>query len=171
MPQDLVGKKFGKWIVLKKVNIDKKYRYWICRCKCGVEKPVRHDALKSGESSGCRGCHRWQGFGEISKTKFSTIKDNAKLRKLKFNLTIEYLWELYLKQERKCALSGREIVFARCMATQPKLQTASLDRIDSSKGYVKGNVQWVHKDVNFMKQEYSQDYFLEICKDIVKTKC
>lgn len=44
-----------------------------------------------------------------------------------------------------------------------------LDRIDSSKGYIEGNVQWVHKDVNMMKQNYSQKYFIEMCKKIYET--
>ena len=43
---------------------------------------------------------------------------------------------------------------------------ASLDRIDSSKGYVEGNLQWVLSEVNMMKQQYSQDRFIEICKAV-----
>ena len=43
-----------------------------------------------------------------------------------------------------------------------------IDRIDSSKGYVKGNVQWVHKNVNLMKGKFDQEYFIEMCKKITK---
>lgn len=49
-----------------------------------------------------------------------------------------------------------------------KQQTASLDRIDSSKGYVLGNIQWVHKDINKMKLDYDQDYFIDICRRIAE---
>lgn len=42
----------------------------------------------------------------------------------------------------------------------------SIDRIDSSEGYLKGNVQLLHKDVNMAKQQYSQDYFVEMCKAV-----
>jgi hypothetical protein len=45
-----------------------------------------------------------------------------------------------------------------------KETTASLDRIDSSKGYIKTNVQWVHKKVNKMKQDTSVDEFKHYCK-------
>ena len=48
------------------------------------------------------------------------------------------------------------------------IRTASLDRIDSSKGYVPGNIQWVHKDVNWMKGSFTQEYFVNICKKISK---
>jgi hypothetical protein len=49
-----------------------------------------------------------------------------------------------------------------------KYSTASIDRIDSSKGYILGNIQWVHKDVNFMKRTYSQEYFVKMCKLITE---
>jgi hypothetical protein len=41
--------------------------------------------------------------------------------------------------------------------------TASLDRIDSSRGYIEGNVQWVHKMANMCKQHYSQKRFIDMC--------
>lgn len=47
-----------------------------------------------------------------------------------------------------------------------KESTASLDRIDSSKPYVKDNVQWVHKVVNNMKWDFDQNEFIEWCKII-----
>jgi hypothetical protein len=46
------------------------------------------------------------------------------------------------------------------------LTTASLDRIDSSKGYTIDNVQWVHKTVNLMKRELNQQDFIDICNKI-----
>ena len=49
-------------------------------------------------------------------------------------------------------------------------QTASLDRIDSTKGYIEGNVQWVDKIVNAMKWNIPEKYFIEICKTIAKNQ-
>jgi hypothetical protein len=46
--------------------------------------------------------------------------------------------------------------------------TASLDRIDSSKGYVEGNVQWVHKRINIMKNDLSDSEFIEWCRVVSK---
>ena len=45
-------------------------------------------------------------------------------------------------------------------------KTASLDRIDSNKGYTKDNVQFVHKDINWMKQDFEQNKFIEYCKKV-----
>ena len=44
--------------------------------------------------------------------------------------------------------------------------TASLDRIDSSKGYTIDNVQWVHKKVNMMKKDMSDSEFIAWCNEI-----
>jgi len=43
-----------------------------------------------------------------------------------------------------------------------------MDRIDNDLGYTKENIQWVHKDVNAMKSNFKEKYFLKICKLIVR---
>ena len=43
---------------------------------------------------------------------------------------------------------------------------ASLDRIDNDGNYTIDNIQWVHKDVNFMKRTYNQEYFIDMCSKI-----
>ena len=108
--------------------------------------------------------HRnWKGSGTVSATYFSSLKrgaDGGKGRKpIPFNITIDYVADLLdNKQKGKCALTGIYI--------SVKDKTASLDRIDSSKGYERGNLQWLHKDVNMMKRHYSQDYFIYLCKAV-----
>lgn len=104
------------------------------------------------------------GCGELHGSRVYWIKRGAERRGIKFDLTAEFLWDLYLKQKKKCALSGLEIVFGKM--DFPHQTTASLDRIDSSVGYVVDNVQWVHKDVNIMKRTFSQRYFIELCKSV-----
>ena len=52
---DLAGKVFGDWVVLRR---DGKAGRWLCRCKCGSEKPVYSYNLKSGHSRGCHPCGR-----------------------------------------------------------------------------------------------------------------
>lgn len=98
---------------------------------------------------------------------FCSLVESAKKREIDFYITIDFLWELFEKQNKKCALSGLDLCFPK-YGEKPTLQTASLDRIDSNKGYIEGNVQWVHKDVNCIKWGLNQDYFIELCKLIVK---
>lgn len=108
----------------------------------------------------------WKGYEEISSTYLSSVKNSARYRDIKFNINIEYMWDLFLNQDRKCALSGIDLNFgsvARCNDI-----TASLDRIDSSKGYIEENVQWIHKNINFMKQDFNEKYFIEMCNLVTK---
>ncbi len=99
-----------------------------------------------------------------------SIFAGAKTRNIPISITIKYIWKLFLKQKRRCALSGTILSFEggatenRHASTSKR--TASLDRIDSSKGYVKGNVQWIHKDLNMMKQRMPNTQFINWCKTI-----
>jgi hypothetical protein len=72
-------------------------------------------------------------------------------------------------QNFKCKLSGLEINFSHSKKDNYNA-TASIDRIDSNKGYIKGNLQWIDKNVNLMKNHFNQDYFLEICERITEQK-
>ena len=93
---------------------------------------------------------------------FEKAKTGAETRGLVFDVTVEDIWFLYTSQEGRCALSGMPIGWSEVGS----IHTASLDRIDSSKGYLKDNVQLLHKDVNFMKQQFNQEYFVEVCRAI-----
>jgi hypothetical protein len=175
---NLVGKRFEKLIVIERKSSDRNgHIFWLCRCDCGKETTVRglHLTRSKGNVKSC-GClrnvkgvdHRdWKGCGDISGNYWATHilrnkKRNTKRSALPINITIEYAWDLFLKQDKKCALSGLYLSFPT--KWHDRSGTASLDRIDSSLGYIKGNVQWVHKDVNMMKRTYSQEYFTNICK-------
>lgn len=117
------------------------------------------EALKRGENSS-----RWNGHKEISGAFFNKIQKSAKSRGHEFCITIEYIYNLYIAQNKKCNLSGLEISLPDNSTFCS--HTASLDRIDSSKGYVEGNVQWVHKWINRMKSNLAQDEFIYLCRNV-----
>lgn len=176
--EDLTGQKFNMLTVisLAKTTRSGKHKKWLCKCVCGNEKAILQTHLVQGNSRSCGCLHRragaqhpnFKGCGEIRAKYFKSMEINALRRNrtpIPFEITIEEIWELFLKQDRKCALSGMPISFPKRADGQ---RAASLDRIDSSKGYVPGNVQWVHKDVNWMKGSFTQEYFVNICKKISK---
>lgn len=113
---------------------------------------------------------RKTGYEEICGSYWYAVKSNARKRGLEFAITLEYAWNIFLQQERKCALSGRHLVHAAKTQrdSHQKEQTASLDRIDSGKGYFPGNVQWIHKDLQRMKWAFSDDYFIRTCGEVVQ---
>lgn len=177
----LEGQRFGKLIVESVSTKDRNGHYrFLCRCDCGVEKVVQGTHLVQGKTISC-GCAKprgsshkqWTGCGEIHGNYFAGIRRSAAGSKgrapLTFDITIEYIWDLFLAQERRCALSGLELNFKVGNYNSPgrgHSQTASLDRIDSGEGYVPGNVQWVHKDINRMKSVLPQDRFLDLCRRV-----
>ena len=151
----------------KKNKYNKRTRLWICKCDCGNEIQLNCQKLYTGwVSCGC--AQRKMGCNEIRGKQFSTIRRGAKKRNLEFNITIEYIWNLFIKQDRKCMYSGVELQFNNYILG--KETTASLDRIDSNLGYTEGNVQWIHKELNFMKQELSEERFFNWIKLIYEYK-
>lgn len=173
---DLKGLKFG---ILEVVEEHSKSRTghikWLCKCECGNSTSVFASHLKAGNTKSC-GCNKprlnksphWKGCGEISADFWkshivrSANGDKGRRKPIELLITIEFAWNLYLKQNKKCALSGLYIKFAE--RSVDKGWTASLDRIDSSVGYTEDNVQWVHKDVNMLKRTFDQNYFIKLCK-------
>jgi len=101
-------------------------------------------------------------YNKIPVTWFEVKKRAGLARGYQWDLTIEFIWDLYIQQNKKCALSGLDIEWSDKGLTA----TVSIDRIDNSEGYLVGNVQLLHKDVNFMKQQFDQEYFVKVCKAI-----
>jgi hypothetical protein len=166
-----VGKKFGRFTITKFIEKHHNMYKFEYICECGFSKIAQLSAIKSKKI--CLNCcigakhPEWRGYGEISKNIYTRLERNAKERHLDFNVTIEYLWGLFLAQNRKCALTDLNLEFQAKYADVSKT-TASLDRIDSSKGYIEGNVQWVHKFVNHIKSNIPNQYFILLANLISK---
>ena len=107
-----------------------------------------------------------RGSKNISGAYFCSLRSGADRRGKDFTITIDYLQELLEKQDFKCALSGLSLV--RDLDLPETENTGSVDRIDSSVGYVEGNVQWVLKDINNMKMNLTEDRLLELAKSLVQ---
>jgi len=168
-----LNKKFGWLELLEPVGHDIfGHILWKCKCKCGNEVTRTYSSFnyKGNKSCGCARLkasfkhHLFKGHGEISSVYWNRIKARAnksKSKKLSFDISIEYAWELFLEQNRQCKFSGIKLNFPTHSKTNDG--TASLDRIDSNEGYIKGNIQWVHKRINMMKQSMSDQEFIQWC--------
>jgi len=175
---DLTGQKFGHLEVIR-MDIrpeDKRREYKaVCKChNCGKEEHwvFPYHLKKIGViSCGClqgnrktgKNRHNYDGYEQITGSIWGKIKRSAERRSKIFSITIEDAWNLFLKQDKKCALSQLPIE----MGKGRKMGTASLDRINSNKGYTIDNIQWVHRNVNIIKHSCSQEYFITICRKIV----
>ena len=171
------NKQFGFLIALERF-VKNQQAYWKCKCSCGNTNIIivsQHQLTSGGtKSCGCLVNRRgslsplWAGYEDISGSFFKRIEHGAKSRSLSFNLNIQEIWQLFIKQEKRCALTGLPIKFGQ--RSQSSDGTASLDRIDSKQGYFLQNVQWVHKIVNILKRELPEKEMLYIIKHIYEYK-
>ena len=110
-----------------------------------------------------------KGTKNISGAYLCSIRAGARKRGLDFSITPEYLQTLFDKQQGKCIYTGRPLIM-KLGSDNETSNTGSIDRIDSSKGYVEGNVQWVDKDVNNMKMNLTEETFIQLAKEIAHYK-
>lgn len=185
------GDRFGRWVVVAKPVTRHSprgtpLRYVKCRCECGIEKDVRLPHLIGNRSTQCRRCmgsqHRaassphWKGNELISGALVNVFRSGAKSRDLEWAITAEDMSQQFLRQKGRCALSGAALTLpARDYSRDDGCGihyegNASLDRIDSTKGYVTTNIQWVEKTVNLMKRDFTVQEFVGLCWLVARRK-
>ena len=147
-------------------QIHQETKYGLVALKAAMKRfNITWNKHRAGQKSGTNHS-KWTGYGNIHGSWYTMLKNNAINRGVDFDVSIEYLWQLFIKQNESCALTGIKLTFQKYI--KDSSATVSLDRIDSSKGYIEGNVQWVHKDINLMKLDMSQEEFINWCKLVAK---
>jgi len=171
---DLTDREFGKLTVIRDTGRRKSRRpIWLCKCECGKEVEILAKYLLNGDTKSC-GCitvgnaHNRNGYKCVSGSYFNSLKRQAIRRGIPFEITAEDSFHLLEKQKYLCAISQVPIVLVDNLRDQRQNQTASLDRIDSKKGYTNDNIQWTHKVINIMKNTHSLDEFLHWCSLIAE---
>lgn len=86
----------------------------------------------------------------------------ARSKGLEHNITVENIQELWEQQQGLCNLSQLPMEYK----IGSKYSRVSIDRIDSTKGYVLGNIQLIRFDVNQAKSDHTQEHFIDLCKAV-----
>lgn len=142
------------------------HHMWLWRSDCcaAIHGPSTLSHLR--RSTRCLTCSRqrehngrWKGHEDLTGVWLTQVQGDAVKRHLAWEVTAIELWELWLAQGGRCVYTGRQLAHG---------VDASLDRRDNRLGYVPGNVQWVHRDVNRMKSDLAESYFLALCLDIAQ---
>lgn len=95
------------------------------------------------------------------------LRASKRKQHLGFDLDLQYILARYTGQQGKCALSGEVMTY---IAGEGRVATnISIDRIDSSVGYVRGNVQLVCDVVNRMKSDMSATELQSWCGKILRS--
>ena len=69
---DLVGQRYGKWVVIEKAAASKRSEArWLCRCDCGEMRVVFQSSLRNGSSKSC-GCARFDNL-DLAGVRFGAL--------------------------------------------------------------------------------------------------
>jgi len=102
----------------------------------------------------------------VSKTRYSA----REVRDLDFEIDTDYVMEILVRQNGKCALTGWDLEFTRGGDWDGKNpRGCTMDRIYNSSGYVRGNIQLVCGLANNVRNKLSMKEFTELCKAVAKT--
>lgn len=119
--------------------------------KCGEIKPIdefqvnRRNSIGEYTFSYCNNCRKRQNYTNLNsniekylKNNFNKLKKRAEKNSIPFNLTFEYVMELYNIQNGKCFYSEKEMTWG----VDKGLQTSviSFDKIVPEIGYTIGNI-------------------------------
>jgi len=191
--EDVVNKKFNKLTISKRLQ-DSKVE---CLCECGNKKICSLKDLKRNRIIGC-GCARntpelrelareraydLQAKGILNKggnhlsdkyTCFRVFLKRMKNRKKgikKCDISLQDLEEVWNNQNGLCAYTKLPLILATHSDLKkdiPKWNLASVDRIDSNKGYEKNNIQFVSRIINYAKNDMSHEEMIEFLS-LIKT--
>jgi hypothetical protein len=174
-------------------NNNRKLGKCICKtCEQEFEKPqseiTRNEKLNRPNfcSRSCVGKHNIKNFkdkcGDIQNlkgfkrtgdlyTKFRYHYRNILKRNHEVGVTVDDLKEQWENQDGVCKFSGVKLVLSTyTKINKNPIYAASLDRIDSNKGYIKGNIRWVSRAINWMKNDMSDDMVDQLINIIVENK-
>lgn len=87
------------------------------------------------------------------------LRNTVKKRQI-VDINSEYLKELWNQQKGICPYTGINLIpqlLSKSVNKDNPFIYASLDRIDSSKGYIKGNVEFVSIGINLLKNKFSKE--------------
>lgn len=168
--KSIMGKKFGTLMLdldvhfIKNLGNNKFYYRFICDCG---KKCYRKTSYVKSSNVSC-GCRRviWEqksAHYDISNTCLRRLRRGAKKRQIKFDITLEDIWNQYLLQNKLCYFSGLKIFFEPKSVDLSK-QTASIDRINNNDYYHKHNIVIVHKRINLMKHNMTEEEFMYWCQ-------
>lgn len=164
----------------------------VCICQfCGKEYEKSLSEIKRNEklkrpnfcSRTCVGKNNIKNFGDSrgnvenfkgykrtrdEYTKFRYHYRNILKRNKEVDISIEDLKQQWEKQNGMCYFTNIPLILSSySKINKNPIYTASLDRIDNDKGYIKNNIRWVSRSINWMKNEMSDDMVLELF-DIIK---
>lgn len=154
---NLIGKKFGRWTVIRKATPVKYKEKYFCRCECGNEKEVYAYDLINGRSTSC-GCYHKEILSQQSTTHGKT---NDRVYNIYHNIVQRCENE---NNTRYKNYGGRGIKicdewknsfenFYNWAMANGYRDDLTIDRIDVNANYSPDNCRWVDMSVQYMNKQ------------------
>jgi hypothetical protein len=130
-------------------------------CSLSCSSIINHKQLDSGNVKNLK--------GSTKADKYTGLREHfrrAKYRNQEVNITLDDLLEQWVKQDSICPYLGVSLIHPIRIIDEGLIYMASLDRIDSSIGYLKGNIQFISAAANLAKNNMTHEQMIEFCKII-----
>ena len=187
---DNLNKKYNNMLVIEIIN----NRMVKCKCDCGNEKICDVYDLRRNRIKGC-GCQRnTPELKEKARKRAYKLKKEGKLniggdhypkenREFKYMykiisrsnrkdcfVKVEDLKEIWDKQNGICPYSKIKLKLPTYSNPNPDepYYIASVDRIDSSKPYIKDNIQFVSRIMNFAKNSMTHEQTINFLNILIE---
>lgn len=172
---------------IRHTNIDLAGEYWHLNGrvkKCSTCREYKHFKYFENSEAICIKCKRARELkldGRSKNTKMMSVIQKRVLAAMRRvfnrdrdieepNITVMYMVYIYMQQGGLCAMTGRKLTLGTWKEGQPDPDALSIDRIDSSRGYIKGNVRFVTYQANIAKGRFTDKQFYQFCQDAVNFK-
>jgi hypothetical protein len=144
-----------------------------CSKKCYSEHEVKGKPGRNPKGNAHEGLRRGSWKDEFSPFRYFLAKARDRKHLIEeTDLDLPYLKALWEQQQGRCALSGINMVLptgiAEWVSDKGNPWKPSLDRIDSTKGYIKGNVRYVTVIANLCKQGFSDEVVVQFGRAVAQ---
>jgi hypothetical protein len=166
--KDLTGIRVGRLTVLRKTTLVYKQGWkWLVRCDCGTEREYFAREIREDRAKSC-GCYRGELISIKKRTHGKTntraywmrslAKKRARENNIPFDISIEFV-ERLIDETTTCPYLGTEL-----KTNKGKLSwnSATMDRIIPSLGYIEGNVMLISHRANTIKNDASPEEILRV---------
>jgi hypothetical protein len=140
-------------------------RKFFCSRSCSGTAYVSHLKKYAGQYTS----NLISGSSKDDYSDFRVYLRRSRNRFKEVSVTLDDLKRVWDNQSGICVYTGVKLIRPSETKENDPNYTASLDRIDSSKGYVKGNIQFISMAANYAKNKMTHEKMLEFCK-ILQTR-
>jgi hypothetical protein len=146
--EEMIGKRFGKWIVLYETGESFHSLKYMCRCECGFENEIHGPHLRQGNSTMCRDCsNKIKSRNNIThgKSYTPTYKIWNQMHQRCDNPNTKFFYRYGGRGISVCERWNEFRNFLKDMGERPP--NMDLDRIDNEGNYEQSNCRWIsHKE-------------------------